>query len=161
MYNLESILNLKFQFQASNSHTWNLKLQIPNLTSDHNFKCQPYTLETESTSNVNFKSQHWTSAPNFKFKPQRQLQRSFSKSTLNFHSKIQQSQTSTSKSNFDVEHQTSNVADLGKSGLNLDSAGYENLAIDQSKPPLKCEGKMDKYSGDSTSLSEKSQEFLA
>ena len=61
----------------------------------------------------------------------------------------------------DVSESTLNVADLGKSGLNLDSAGYENLAIDQSKPPLKCEGKMDKYSGDSTSLSEKSQEFLA
>ena len=88
-------------------HTSNLKLQLQNLTSDLNFKCQPHTLDSESTSNVNFKSQHWTSAPNFKFKPQCQLQRSFSKSTLNFHSKIQQIQTSTSESNFEVEHQTS------------------------------------------------------
>ena len=116
LYNQYSTSSFNFKFQI---HTSNLKLQLQNLTSDLNFKCQPHTLDSESTSNVNFKSQHWTSAPNFKFKPQRQLQRSFSKSTLNFHSKIQQSQTSTSKSkfnfkvklwcwtsNFKVKHQT-------------------------------------------------------
>ena len=95
-----STISFNFKFQI---HTSNLKLQLQSLTSDLDFKCQPHTLDSESTSNFNFKSQHWTSAPNFKFKPQRQLQRSFSKSTLNFHSKIQQSQTSTSKSNFNFK----------------------------------------------------------
>ena len=69
-----SSFNFKLQI-----HTSNLKLQLQNLTSDLNFKCQPHTLDSESTSNVNFKSQP---APNFKFKPKRHLQRSFSKSTF-------------------------------------------------------------------------------
>ena len=76
LYNQYSTSSFNFKFQINTS---NLKLQLQNLTSHLNFKCQPHTLDSESTSNVNFKSQP---APNFKFKPKRQLQRSFSKSTF-------------------------------------------------------------------------------
>ena len=46
---------------------------------------------------------------------------------------------------------------LGESGPDIDRFGCENLTQDQPKPPLMCSGKLDKYSGISTSLPEKSQ----
>ena len=60
LYALDSILNIRIQFQASTSN-FNFKVQIQTSTSNLNFKLQP------QTSKFNFKLQLQTSTSTFNF----------------------------------------------------------------------------------------------